>query len=100
MWAPLAPKYRRKQLWNDFCKIFTVEDLIKYISLKNIFPHKLTDNAIVLIYVPNVAVREDGNKAAHEADDNLIEEAVLKGDPADVEVLKNIFRCVYNKDLH
>jgi hypothetical protein len=53
-----------------------------------------------MIYEVQTTVRLDGNDVAHEAEESLVRDAVIHGEPGpDVEVLENIFQCVFDKDL-
>jgi hypothetical protein len=38
-------------------------------------------------------LRQDGNEVAHEADKDLVRDAVIHADPGDLRALKNIYGC-------
>jgi hypothetical protein len=73
-------------------------DLKSFISSNNIFLQTLDEDAFVMIYEWSI-VRQDGNDVAHGAEQRLVRDAVVHGDPANLQVLKNIFACVYGEDL-
>lgn len=74
-------------------------ELKSFISLNGIFARPLHDDAFTMIYDGRSAVREDGNEVAHEANKELVRDAIVYGDPENLNVLKNIFGCVYGEDL-
>jgi hypothetical protein len=47
-------------------------DLHHFVNSNHVFQRPLTVDAINLIFIPKAAVREDENKAAPEADSNMI----------------------------
>jgi hypothetical protein len=71
------------------------DDLKRFITSKHVFKRRLTDDAIFLIYNS----KEEGNKAAHESNMDLILDAVLNGGRAHIEKLVNIFQCLYDIDI-
>ena len=75
-------------------------DEIKDLIVGNrIFRRGLDDPAITMI-CDGQAVRKEGNKVAHEAEQNMLHDAVLLGEQGpDVEVLKRIFSWVFDCDL-
>ena len=53
-----------------------------------------------MIYEVQSAVRLDGNDVAHEAGKDLVRDVIVHGDKgSDVEILENIFGCVYDEDM-
>jgi hypothetical protein len=74
-------------------------DLRRFISLRNVFARALLDDAFAMVYDGRGAVRQDGNEVAHEADKDLVRDAVEHADPGDLKALKNIYGCVFNEDL-
>jgi hypothetical protein len=52
-----------------------------------------------MVYDERGTVRQDGNEVAHEADKDLVRDAVIHADPGDLRALKNIYGCVFNEDL-
>jgi len=75
-------------------------DVKNFIASNNIFPRPLVDQAVTMIYEVQTAVRLDGNHVAHSAEEDLVRDAVVHGEPGpDVVVLTNIFECVFDKDL-
>ena len=74
-------------------------DLRHFISSRNVFARALLDDAFAMVYDSRGAVRQDGNEVAHEADKDLVRDAVEHADPGDLKALKNIYGCVFNEDL-
>jgi len=88
-----------KATWNDLRAIMSQSEVQSFIRSQAIFARPLDGDALSMIYDGRSAVREGGNGVAHEAPMELVEDAVLHGDPQDRDVLKRIFGCVYDKDL-
>jgi hypothetical protein len=73
-------------------------DLSSFISSNNIFERTLKKEAVSMIYKWSV-VREDGNDVAHEANKELVWDAIVHGDLEGLEILKNIYGGVYGEDI-
>jgi hypothetical protein len=52
-----------------------------------------------MVYDGWSAVRRHGNEVAHNANKDLVKDAVMHADPRDVLALKNIYSCVFGEDL-
>jgi hypothetical protein len=85
--------------WTDLCDAMSQSDLRRFISSRNVFARALLDDAFAMVYDGRGAVRQDGNEVAHEADKDLVRDAVEHADPGDLRALKNIYGCVFNEDL-
>jgi hypothetical protein len=73
------------------------DDIRDLIVSKRVFRQRLDDQAITMICEGKVPVRLEGNKVAHEAEKSMLRDAILLGEPGpDVEVLENIFKCLFN----
>jgi hypothetical protein len=74
-------------------------ELRHFISSRNVFARTLVDDTFTMVYDERGTVRQDGNEVAHEADKDLVRDAVIHADPGDLRALKNIYGCVFNEDL-
>jgi hypothetical protein len=45
------------------------------------------------------SVQQDVNNVAHEADMDLVRDAVVHANPGHLKALKNIYGCVFDEDL-
>ena len=86
-------------LWSAVQEKHTIDDLKDFIDSNNVFQSSLNFDATRLIYVSRVNVRDEGNGVAHEMDPVLIRDAIIEGGLADLEPLKNIFRCLFNLNI-
>jgi len=59
-------------------------DLRHFISSRNVFARVLVDDAFTMVCDGRGAVRQDGNEVAHEADKDLVRDAVIHADPGDL----------------
>jgi len=92
-WAPRGQ-------WSEISNMKS-DDIKDLIAEKRVFRRRLDDQAITMICEVHTPVRLEGNKVAHEAEQNLLRDAVVFGEPGpDVQVLKNIFQCVFDCDLN
>jgi hypothetical protein len=75
----------------------TPHDIRDLIVSMSVFQQRLDDQAINMICEVKVPVRLEGNKVAHEAEKSMLRDAILLGEPGpDVEILKNIFKCIFD----
>jgi hypothetical protein len=74
-------------------------DLQHFILSRTVFAQALLDDAFIMVYDGRGSVRQDGNNVAHEADMDLVRDAVVHADPGDLKALKNIYGCVFGEDL-
>jgi hypothetical protein len=74
-------------------------DLRGFISTRNVFTRLLLDEGFTMIYGGRSSVRQDGNEVAHEANKDLVKDAVVHANPKDRQALENIYGCVFNEDL-
>jgi hypothetical protein len=74
-------------------------DLRHFTSSRSVFARALLDDAFSIVYNGRGTVRQDGNEVAHEADKDLVRDAVVHADPGDLQALKNIYGCVFDEDL-
>jgi hypothetical protein len=85
--------------WSKLHKAMTVAQLKDFIQASdNLFKHPLDDDAVRMIYEAKTSVREDGNRVAHEADIELVRQAVVQGEPVERQVLSTIFKATYGED--
>ena len=94
-WAPHNPK----ATWAELCDAMSESNLRHFISSRAVFTRALSDDAFIMVYDGRGSVRQDGNDVAHEADMDLVRDAVVNADPRDLKALKNIYGCVFNEDL-
>ena len=94
-WAPHNPR----ATWTELCDAMSESDLRHFISSRTVFARALLDDAFAMVYDGRGTVRQDGNDVAHEADMDLVRDAVVHADPGDLKVLKNIYGCVFGEDL-
>ncbi len=94
-WAPHNPK----ATWAELREDMSESDLRHFIPSRAVFPRALSDDAFTMVYNGRGSVRQDGNDIAHEADMDLVRDAVVHADPGDLKVLKNIYGCVFDEDL-
>jgi len=64
-------------------------------SLSVVFSRALLDNAFTMVDDGRGTVRQDGDEVAHEADKDLVRDAIVHADPGDLKALKNIHGCVF-----
>ena len=94
-WAPHNPK----ATWAELCDAMSKSDLQHFISSRTVFARALLDDAFIMVYDGRGSVRQDGNDVAHEANMDLVRDAVVHADPGDLKALKNIYGCVFGEDL-
>ena len=73
-------------------------DLRHFISSRNVFARALLDDAFTMVYDGRGTVRLEGNEVAHEADRDLVRDAVVHA-AGDLLALKNIYGFVFDEDL-
>ena len=74
-------------------------DLWHFILSSNVFAQALLDDTFTMVYNGRGTLWQDGNEVAHEADKEMIRDAVVHADLRDLKALKNIYGCVFGEDL-
>ncbi|KAG5634155.1 hypothetical protein H0H81_003130, partial [Sphagnurus paluster] len=95
-WSPNNPDV----CWNHFSAVYsTPAQMQVFISSSQVFRRPLTAEALDQVFHMHASIRAGGNFVAHEADQDLLRDAIEHATPYDMRALTTVWESVYNKDF-
>jgi hypothetical protein len=96
-WAPRDPR----ATWTELCHAMSESDLRHFIHPELCLHGYCWMTLLPWFTTEGVPCDKMGTTlhSAHEADVDLVRDAVVHADPGDLKALKNIYGCVFDEDL-